>query len=99
MIDTTKLIFREGYNTGFMGFRSAGAVLGFYRGLDQLLPEAAFKVLLRFLVFKETENLYRRTVMGDLTGSADVLRCSRGICGDGHGCTAVRARQDAARRF
>eukprot|EP01094_Clydonella_sp_ATCC50884_P010373 TRINITY_DN199_c0_g1_i1.p2 TRINITY_DN199_c0_g1~~TRINITY_DN199_c0_g1_i1.p2 ORF type:complete len:334 (+),score=107.50 TRINITY_DN199_c0_g1_i1:78-1004(+) len=81
MLDTTKIIAREGYQTGFMGIRSAGAVLGFYRGLDQLLPEAAFKVLLRFLVFKETENYYRRFVMGDETGKAILPMPAQMVCG------------------
>lgn len=81
MLDTTKLIAREGYQTGFMGMRSLGAVLGFYRGLDQLLPEAAFKVLLRFLVFKETENYYRKIVMGDNTGKAILPMPAQMLCG------------------
>lgn len=81
MLDTTKIIAREGYQAGFMGIRPAGAVLGFYRGLDQLLPEAAFKVLLRFLVFKETENVYRKYVMGDETGKAILPVPAQMTCG------------------
>ena len=39
------------------------------------------QVLLRFLVFKETENLYRRTVMGDLTGTARLPMGAQMCCG------------------
>jgi hypothetical protein len=40
---------------------SAG-VFGFYRGLDQLVPEAAFKTMLRFFTFKTLQREYMKAV-------------------------------------
>lgn len=51
--------------------------LGFYRGIDQLMPEAAFKTMLRFFMFKELQDTYKRvmgvdqmTVAGNLLSGA-----------------------------
>ena len=49
-----RMIFKEGYHTGGIpkGF------IGFYRGIDQLIPEAFFKTMLRFITFKELNKQY-----------------------------------------
>ena len=44
-----------------------GGVLSLYRGLDQLLPEAALKTMLRFACFKQLQQVYR-----NMTGEEDV---------------------------
>jgi len=45
-------------------------VLGFYRGLDQLIPEAAGKVLLRFVALNALKDQYRKWALNDDTGKA-----------------------------
>jgi hypothetical protein len=43
------------------GVYARSGILGFYKGLDQLLPEACFKVMFRFVAFEEIRQLYART--------------------------------------
>jgi len=68
-VHIAKTIFREGHATG----GSVKGFLSFYRGLDQLMPEAAFKTMLRFFIFKELNDAYMKlndlkemTVAGNL---------------------------------
>jgi Mitochondrial carrier protein len=70
LVGITKLIYQEGYASTLMGGKSVGGLLSFYRGLDQLIPEAAGKVLLRFVALNGLKDQYRRQVMGDTTGKA-----------------------------
>jgi len=64
-VSISKVIFREGAESGLLGSRVLGGSVAFYRGLDQLIPEAAIKVLLRFTAFKEIQNIYAKYVFGD----------------------------------
>jgi len=61
----SKVIYNEGAANGVLGSRLLGGSMAFYRGLDQLVPEAAIKVLLRFTAFKEIQTYYAKWVLGD----------------------------------
>jgi hypothetical protein len=54
LVSVGQKIWAEGYAVGGV----PRGVLGFYRGLDQLVPEAAFKTMLRFFTFKELNDVY-----------------------------------------
>jgi solute carrier family 25 protein 39/40 len=61
LVKVAKNIFQEGASTRgtFRGLTS------FYRGLDQLMPEAALKTMLRFFVFKEVQEKYKQLTETD----------------------------------
>jgi len=61
----SRVIYSEGYNRGFMGVKPLGGYVGFYRGLDQLIPEAALKSLLRFMAFNQLQKLYKEHILGN----------------------------------
>eukprot|EP01090_Pellita_catalonica_P003305 TRINITY_DN1297_c0_g1_i1.p1 TRINITY_DN1297_c0_g1~~TRINITY_DN1297_c0_g1_i1.p1 ORF type:complete len:317 (-),score=43.39 TRINITY_DN1297_c0_g1_i1:127-1077(-) len=65
ILQATKDIWREGFKIGLFGSRTLGGLAGFYRGIDQLIPESAFKLLLRFYSFKEVQRLYRVYIRGE----------------------------------
>lgn len=64
-----KLIYQEGTRNTLLGSRALSGFASFYRGLDQLLPEAAFKVLLRFVLFEEVQKLYRKNILHDVNAT------------------------------
>jgi hypothetical protein len=57
-------IWSEGLQRPRLGSPFLGGALGFYRGLDQLIPEAALKVLLRFAAFHKIQQAYAKHILG-----------------------------------
>eukprot|EP01089_Gocevia_fonbrunei_P013462 TRINITY_DN345_c0_g1_i1.p1 TRINITY_DN345_c0_g1~~TRINITY_DN345_c0_g1_i1.p1 ORF type:complete len:310 (+),score=60.52 TRINITY_DN345_c0_g1_i1:79-1008(+) len=69
----SKTIWAEGFQKGFLGIKPLGGLLGFYRGLDQLIPESALKVLVRFYAFKELQEYYKNHIASDPNGRVGFL--------------------------